>query len=259
MFNAKSRRFGMGDDRTAALFSGPELRGANSLAAFVRRTRPDAVAGHGFGDLAALVAADALDLRVAIELAHMRDELVADANGDVEGGLLAVLDIDADSCARKLCALSGARIARYDSPSRVVLAGSKDELRFARQAAAELYVTVDDVPAPGALHSSAMASAARRFNLVLTEVGFRPPAITVYSAVTGEPMFCPIEELSRSLEAPVLWTKTILALGAAGTTRYVEADSDRALGDLVLESLSGPQVAVVTSHLVSAGATLPAG
>jgi len=246
MFNAKSRRFGMGDDRTAALFSGPELRGANSLAAFVRRTRPDAVAGHGFGDLAALVAADALDLRVAIELAHMRDELVADANGDVEGGLLAVLDIDA-------------RIARYDSPSRVVLAGSKDELRFARQAAAELYVTVDDVPAPGALHSSAMASAARRFNLVLTEVGFRPPAITVYSAVTGEPMFCPIEELSRSLEAPVLWTKTILALGAAGTTRYVEADSDRALGDLVLESLSGPQVAVVTSHLVSAGATLPAG
>jgi len=240
----------MGDDITAALFAGPELQDGDDLCAFVRRTCPDIVAGHGFGDLAALVAADAVDVRVATELAQLRERLVADADDELPGGLLAVLDIYADAAARTICALSDVRVARHDSPSRVVVAGTEDALRAARQAAAEHHIDVAEVPAPGALHSPAMSDAARRFARALTEVGFRPPALQVYSAVTAEPVFCPIAELARSLEAPVLWTQTARALSAAGATRYVEADGERALSELVRDSLSRHRRTGVAAKLV---------
>jgi hypothetical protein len=53
MFTGSSRRGGVGDVITAALFSGPKLRDGDSPSAFARRVRPEFVASWAFGDLAA--------------------------------------------------------------------------------------------------------------------------------------------------------------------------------------------------------------
>lgn len=124
----------MGGDLTAALFSGPELRGGGP-GPFVQRCEPDIVVGHGLGDLAALAAAQVLDLDDAIELSRVREQLIARANAEQSGGLLCVVAAKADDAARHIAALSGARVARQDSPRRVVLAGSHEQLTHARQAA----------------------------------------------------------------------------------------------------------------------------
>jgi [acyl-carrier-protein] S-malonyltransferase len=249
----------MGGDLTAALFSGPEL-GGGGPGPFVARCEPDIVVGHGLGDLAALAAADVVDVDDAVELARVRararalalarvrEQLIARASAEQAGGLLCVIAA-ADDAARHIAVLSGARIARQDSPRRVVLAGSHEQLAHARLAAEELCVSVADVPAPGALHSLAMTGAARRFAGAVAAVAFRDPTRIVYSAVTAAPVRNPRAELAACLHTPVRWRQTVRALAAAGITRYVEAGERRGLGDLVLETLGGSQLAQVRSEL----------
>lgn len=241
----------MGSDLTAALFSAADLRG-DGPGPFVARCDPDVVVGHGLGDLAALVAAGVLDLDDALELSTVREQLIARANAELAGGLLAVVDDDAVAAARSIAALSGARIARHDSPRRVVLAGTHEQLGHARMAADEIYVTVEHVDAAGPLHCAAMAGAARGFARALAPVTFRDAARTVYSTVTAAPIRDPRAELAAGLEKPVLWRQTVWALCAGGTARYVESGSGRALGDLVLETLAGALPAAQASELVHA-------
>jgi len=241
----------MGNDLTAALFSGPELRG-DGPGPFVGRCEPDVLVGHGLGDLAALAAADVIDLGDALELATLREQLIARAGAERAGGLLAVVDSDADAAARNIAMLSGARIARHDSPRRVVLAGTHEQLAHARMAADEIYVTVEHVDAAGPLHCAAMADVARRFARALAPITFHGGALTVYSSVTAAPMRDPRAELAACLVKPVLWRQTVWALSIGGTARYVESDSSRALGDLVLETLTGPEPAGMELDLLHA-------
>jgi [acyl-carrier-protein] S-malonyltransferase len=236
----------------AALLPESALRYGDGLRELAHSVRPDAVVGYGFGDLAALVTADVLNHRQALTLARLRERYVAEADAVAGGGLLAILDIDADAAARCVGALSGTRIARHDSPARVVLAGTHEQLDSARLAAEQLRVTVADVDAPAALHSPVISAAAARFERALQDVTFRAARMTVFSSVTAAPMRDPRVELARCLDTPVLWSQTVRALGAAGTQRYVEAGWDRTLSDLVLETLSGPEAAGVEAELVHA-------
>lgn len=241
----------MGGDLTAALFSGPELRGGGP-GPFVQRCEPDVVVGHGLGDIAALAAAQVLDHDDAVELSRVREQLIARANAEQAGGLLCVVAARADDAARHIAALSGARVARQDSPRRVVLAGSHEQLTHARLAAEELYVSVVDVRAPGPLHGPALVGAARRFANALAEVPFRNATRIVYSTVTAAPMRDPRAELTACLLTPVLWRQTVRALSAAGVARFVEAGRDRSLGDLVLETLAAGESADARSDLLNA-------
>src|SRR4051812_17212219 len=103
----------MAENLTAALFTGRELRGAGP-AAFVRDAQPDVVAGHGLGDIAALVAADALDLSDGLRLAVLREQLIAHASEHKGGGMLAICGDDAAGGAARIAELSGVYVARHD-------------------------------------------------------------------------------------------------------------------------------------------------
>lgn len=226
----------MADDLTVALFDGNELRGLGP-APFVREAQPDVVAGHGLGDLAALVAADALDLADALRLAVVREQLLAHASEYTGGGMLELSGEDATDAAARVVERSGAHVSRYDSPLRVALSGTHEQLARARATAAELAIDVADVDAPAALHCAELATTAAVFASMLASVPFRRPALPVYSSLTGEPVADPRAELASCLDSPVRWTETILALEAAGAARFVDAGATR-LGDLVCETLS---------------------
>lgn len=238
---------------TAALFTSHELRGRGP-GEFVLHACPDIVAGHGLGDLAALVAAGALDRRAGQRLANARERLIAKAAADADApsGLLAVLDRDAEQAATRIAARSGVTIARYDSPTRAIVAGSEDQLLDARRAARELGISLAQVRAPAALHAPAMRDAARRFATVLEGVDFRAPAIAVYSSVSAGTIDDPRYALVAALERPVLWTQTIRALAHAGVTRFVEADPAHVLGDLAFEILSVPEPSAQADRTVAA-------
>lgn len=231
----------MAEELTAALFNGHELRGQGP-AAFVRETQPDIVAGHGLGDIAALVAADALDLEDALRLAVVREQLIAHTSEHAGGGMLALCCDDAALIGTLVAERTGVHIARYDAPARCVVAGCHDQLEAARAVAGELGVATAPIQAQGALHCTEMATTADIFGLMLESIPFRRPSIPVYSSVTAEPIVDPRLALVRCLVAPVLWTETVRALEAAGATRFVEAGARR-LGDLVCATLGGSEAA----------------
>ncbi|HEY1538650.1 MAG TPA: acyltransferase domain-containing protein [Solirubrobacteraceae bacterium] len=234
-----SRQALVNDVLTAALFDGSELRGCGP-GGFVEQARPDVVAGHGFGDLAALVAAGALRRRDALRLAIVRDQLVEQAAAGVGGGMLAVTARDAEAAASRLVERTGVAIARHDSPERVVLAGSQEHLEHARAVAALLGIAVADLPATAALHSRALGAAAEVFEWVLESVSFHEPAIPVYSSVTAALVGDdPRNELAQCLDMPVLWTDTVRALQSAGAARFVVCGSAHELGELGLQTLTG--------------------
>jgi [acyl-carrier-protein] S-malonyltransferase len=225
----------MADELTAALFTGHELRG-HGPARFVRETQPDVVAGHGLGDLAALVAADALDLGDAVRLAVVREQLIAHTSEHTGGGMLVIACDDAALNAMLVAGRSGVHVARYDSPGRCVVAGSHEQLEAARKVAAELRIDTEPIEAAGALHCAEMATSAEVFGLLLEAVAFRRPSIPVFSSVSAEPIVDPRRALVQCLVSPVLWSNTVRALEAAGATRFVEAGASE-LGDLVCETL----------------------
>jgi [acyl-carrier-protein] S-malonyltransferase len=230
----------MAENLTAALFSGRELRGSGP-AAFMRDSQPDVVAGHGLGDIAALVAADVLEPADGLRLAVLREQLIAHASEHMGGGMLEISGDGAAGAAERIADLSGVHVARHDSPRRAVVAGSHDQLCRARAAAADLPVDLVDLRAPAALHCDVMATSAAVFASVLEGVAFRRPSLPVYSSLTAQPVDDPRAELARCLTEPVQWSETVLALEAAGATRFVEAGAT--LGDLVCETLGGAELA----------------
>ena len=236
----------MPEDLTAALFTGDELRGRGP-ARFVREAQPDVVAGHGLGDLAALVAADALDLADAVRLAVVREQLIAHTSECAGGGMLAITCPDAALSALLIAERTGVDVARYDSPTRCVVAGAHHQLDAAREVAAQLRIETEPIDAPGAMHCGQMATTADIFCMLLETVAFRRPSIPVYSSVTAEPLGDPRIALTRCLVAPVLWSATVRALEAAGATRFVEAGTCE-LGDLVCETLGGSEAAGELLH-----------
>lgn len=225
----------MADDLTAALFTGRELFG-RGVARFVGDARPDVVAAYGLGDLAALVAAGALDHADALRLAVLREQLIAHACAHAGGGMLAIATPDAALVAAHVAERSGTQVARLDSPRHSVVAGSHAQLARARATAASLDVDIADLDAPAALHCSAMSATAGVFASVLAGVPFREPSMPVYSSVTAERMRDPRTELAACLHQPVLWTSTVRALDAAGVVRFVES-GPYGLSDLVCETL----------------------
>lgn len=235
MFSAMSRPRGMAALTTAAMFTAHHATGSADA------HDADVVVGHGLGDLAALVAAGALDPETGRSLADLRASLLAEAAAARPGGMLAVHDSDADAAARCVGALSGLTLARHDSPTRVVLAGTREQLAIGRLAADELRVTTVHVTGTGALHSPVMGAAAERFSRALAGAQFRPPEIGVYSAVTAAPVIDPRAELVRGLVAPVLWQQTIRALAGAGVARFVQSGPGRLLCDLVESTIAGAE------------------
>src|SRR5687767_12081529 len=75
---------------------------------------PVAAAGHSLGELAALVAAEALDPIDALGLVVLRGALMADAGGGTMLALLGAGDDDAEA----LAAEHGATVANYNAPGQ---------------------------------------------------------------------------------------------------------------------------------------------
>jgi [acyl-carrier-protein] S-malonyltransferase len=194
---------------------------------------PVAAAGHSLGELAALVAADAVDPLDALELVVLRGALMADAGG---GTMLAVLgagDAEAEAIAHD----HGVTVANYNAPGQVVLSGPREALDAAAADADARGAKAMELGVAGAFHSPAMAPAVAPFSDALERTAFRAPRFPVVSCLTAEPMTDPRGDLAGALTGPVRWTATMHALRALGAEDFVDAGPGRVLHKLVRRTL----------------------
>jgi malonyl CoA-acyl carrier protein transacylase len=211
-----------------------------SLAGWASLGRPDGdfMAGHSLGELAALVAAGALQERDGLELVALRGRLMQESGEKAgDGGMLALVGRGAADHGAELAEAHGLAVANDNSPQQVVLSGARDALPAAAAAAEELGLRAIDLPVSGAFHSPMMRDAVPEFEQAVKDVKISEPRVKVLSAVTAAPFDDIAAQLTAALTSPVRWRETLLALHELGAERFVEVGPGRVLTGLVKRTL----------------------
>jgi [acyl-carrier-protein] S-malonyltransferase len=209
---------------------------------------PDLFAGHSLGEIAALVAAEALSTEDGLRLATARGRLMAEAAAAVgPSGMLALRATDraeVDEVAREL----GLTVANDNAPDQIVLSGPVPALEQAKATFSDRGMRAKQLPVAGAFHSPAMAPAAERFRELLDEVEVHPARAPVLSCVTAEPFDDVRERLAQAITSPVRWLEVMGELRSRGVTRFVETGPGRVLTGLVRRSLEGVSAEAPLAH-----------
>ena len=203
---------------------------------------PAFFAGHSLGEIAALVAAEALSVEDGVRLAAARGRFMDEAAGALgPSGMLAVRARDRHAV-KDLAARLDLTVANDNAPDQIVLSGPAAPLD---EAAAELEAAgmrAKRLAVAAAFHSPAMGSAAERFRELLDEVEVRGERAPVFSCVTAAPFDDVREQLAQAITHPVRWLEVLHALRERGATRFVETGPGRVLAGLVRRSLDGVEV-----------------
>lgn len=213
-----------------------------------------AYAGHSLGEVAALVAAEALSAEDGLRLVATRGRLMQESGERAgDGSMLALLGKGAADHATAIAVAAGLTVANDNAPNQVVLSGAKDAFDAAGQAAREQGLRAVPLPVTGAFHSPAMAAARPELEAALAAIDFRPPSVTVVSSITTQPFDDVRARLADALTLPVRWRETLLALRAQGVERFVETGPGKVLTGLVKRTVPDAE-ALAAEQLEGVGA-----
>lgn len=213
---------------------------------------PEWMAGHSLGEYSALVAADAIDFSDAIRLVRTRGLLMQEAVPAGVGAMAAILGLDDAEVESACVEAAGNEVvaaANYNAPGQVVIAGNRAavdraiELLKARGAKRAMPLPVS-VPS----HCALMHPAAERLKGEIESVRIREPLFKVVQNVHARPEHQPQairDNLIAQLYRPVLWTRSIEYLAAAGVTTTVECGPGKVLSGLNKRIDKGLQVLAI--------------
>ena len=220
--------------------------GAASLAALKVLARfgvkPDAFAGHSYGELVALHAAGRYDEKTLHELSGLRGRLMAAGGGDL-GSMLAVqcslAELERAVAEEKLDLV----VANRNAPAQNVLSGATPEIERAAKALAARGLKCVRLPVAAAFHSPLVAPALEAFAKALESISFPASAAPVYANSTGEPYPADAaaarELLARQLARPVEFVKLVEAMHRDGVRTFLEIGAGARMSGLVALTLKG--------------------
>ena len=200
---------------------------------------PAMLAGHSYGELAALAAAGALTVDDLLPLSAFRGEaILAAAAGDP--GTMVAAAADAETVA-PLVADTGVVIANHNSPRQCVLAGTAAAIDRAVAALGAAGITARRIAVAAAFHSPLVAGAEAALAAHLATVDVRAPAVPVWSNVDAAPYpstpAAVRAQLAAQVARPVKFAPQIEAMYAAGARVFVETGPGQVLTRLVGEIL----------------------
>ncbi|MBZ5536539.1 MAG: ACP S-malonyltransferase [Acidobacteriia bacterium] len=202
--------------------------------------QPEVVAGHSLGEYSALVAAGAIRLSDAIQTIHNRGIYMQEAVPVGEGAMAAILGLPLD-CVYQICADARwdeeCSAANLNSPSQIVIAGSKSAVeravKLATEAGAKRAILLN-VSAP--FHCRLMMPAQDRLEHDLMRMDFEDlkfPLVTNVDAEFITTGLAARTSLVRQVSSPVMWEDSIRAMMARGVDTFVEVGPGRVLSGVV--------------------------
>lgn len=200
---------------------------------------PDYLAGHSLGEYTALVCAEAVEFKEAVQLVADRGRFMQEAVPIGEGAMAAIMGLD-DEAVRHVCeqVAAGDILApvNFNAPGQVVVAGSTAAVaRVVDQAKAAGARRAVLLPVSGPFHSALMHPAAERMAERLRKTEIHNPQIPVIhnSHVAMETDPAAIRNvLVQQIESPVRWVEIIQKMVALGVDTVVECGPGKVLAGL---------------------------
>ncbi|MEE4252801.1 MAG: beta-ketoacyl synthase N-terminal-like domain-containing protein, partial [Desulfuromusa sp.] len=144
----------------------------------------DAVAGHSYGELTALCAAEVFTTSTLHQLSRLRGELMAAGDGD-RGSMVAV-SAPLEQVEKFLQEESlDLVLANRNTPEQAVLSGATAEIKRAIKLLNQKGIGNKQLAVAAAFHSKLIADAAHPFSETLQGIVFKDSRKTVYSNTTG--------------------------------------------------------------------------
>lgn len=197
---------------------------------------PAFMAGHSLGEYTALVAAQVLDFKEAVRLTRQRGRLMQEAGERVPGGMAAIIGLD-DLSVEEICQETGAQVCNLNSPTQIVIGGSRETLVRAMDLARAMGARhITPLKVSGAFHSSLMQPAAEGMAQAISQLDFRDPSVPIVVNSTAQPVTTSAEikqELLQQLSSCVQWQKSVEYMVGAGVSTFIEIGPGQVLQGLI--------------------------
>ncbi|MFF3619492.1 SDR family NAD(P)-dependent oxidoreductase [Streptomyces sp. NPDC002467] len=201
--------------------------------------RPDCVAGHSYGELAALWAAGAYDTQSLLRLSTRRAEAILAAAGADPGSMAAVSAAPEE--VREIAERAGCVVANHNAPRQCVISGPTEAVDAAVSALGGAGLSARLLPVACAFHSRVVAGAEEALATELAATAVSGLDVEVWSNATAAPYPASADGvrglLASQLGLPVRFVEQVEAMYDSGVRTFVEAGPGRVLSGLVARVL----------------------
>jgi [acyl-carrier-protein] S-malonyltransferase len=198
----------------------------------------DVVAGHSFGQIAALVASSVITPEEAVRIVAARADATRIAVVQNPGVMSAIIRREIDDVARAI-AETGADacwIANDNGPGQTVIAGEATAVGVVEAKLERPGTRILRLPINGAYHTPLMAPAAARMRSQLTLNGPRVAAVPIVLNVDARERTLfedPVGLMADHLITPVAWRASVARMTELGVDTFVELGPGGVIGRLV--------------------------
>jgi [acyl-carrier-protein] S-malonyltransferase len=202
--------------------------------------KPDYVAGHSLGEYSALVAANAISFKDAVQTVRKRGTYMQEAVPVGVGAMAAILGADLELIENVCAEVANGQIcspANINSPNQIVIAGNTEAIDRAcellKERGAKRAIKLN-VSAP--FHCALMMPAQEKLHSDLLKLEYndlRFPIIENVSAElnSGGKRVC--DALTQQVSSPVRWLQSVENLVKLGVETFIEVGAGKVLCGLV--------------------------
>lgn len=198
--------------------------------------KPDCVAGHSFGEVTALYAAGAFDLKTFARIARRRGELMRDASS-TPGAMTAVMAPIETVRSVLEETNSDVIIANHNAPAQCVLSGPTEAIEQVEKDLSVRGANTKRLPVATAFHSSLVSASVGPFAAYLEEIDFVGSSADVYgtsdAAIYPQDPQAMRERLAAQIAEPVRFVDQVEAMYEGGARTFVEVGAGNVLTELV--------------------------
>ncbi len=204
--------------------------------------QPDFVAGHSYGEYAALCAAGVISRDDLIRLSEARGRLAAEAVSQHPSAMAAV-QVDAETTSSALRQLKlPVSLASLNAPDQTIIGGPVNTIEQAVTALGQMGLAAKQIPVTAAFHTEAMAPAAKALGTQLEKIKLHTATVPVFSNTLAAPYPQAPEAirdvLTRHLVEPLRFAEQVRAMHQAGARVFIEAGPGQILSGLVRRTLA---------------------